>query len=403
MKMILLKKVTLALAIFFTTFTLKAQTSEITNFGTNPGNLKMFLFEPSTTQSNPGVVLVMHGCGQNATDFANETGWNVLAEQYGFYVIYAEQKLINNPTKCFNWFKSSDNIRNSGESLSLLEMINHVQTNFSTDSSKTFVCGLSAGGSMTPVMMACYPDVFNGGGIWAGVPYLYQAGEANEDTPLQWGNKVRNAFPEYSGKYPRLYVCQGTKDAVVDSINRTKLVAQWTNVHGINQTPDIINLDFNDISNVDQHLYLNNSTNDTIVNTYTIHGMGHGIAVDPGTGAEQGGITNTGSYDVDFYSTYWMARFFNLIQNQTTSIDEEFKSTTAIKCHRLKNGSIKLIAEHTNKNRLLTIFDLAGRSIYKTDFFNEIILQPEIFPNSQFLITIENENGIREWTKILLK
>ena len=78
------------------TINLNSQLVEVTNFGNNFGNLKMYQFIPSNPQLNAPLVVVMHGCMQNATTFANETGWNTLAEQYGFYVLYPEQKSINN-------------------------------------------------------------------------------------------------------------------------------------------------------------------------------------------------------------------------------------------------------------------------------------------------------------------
>ena len=36
---------------------------------------------------------------------------------------------------------------------------------------RVFITGLSAGGAMTSVMLACYPEVFAGGAIIAGLPY----------------------------------------------------------------------------------------------------------------------------------------------------------------------------------------------------------------------------------------
>lgn len=310
----------IALMCIFSVRDINAQLTEVLDFGPNPGNLDMFLFEPSAPEPSAGVVLVLHGCGQQAANFADQTGWSVLADTYGFYVVYAQQRSINNPTRCFNWFRSTDNQRDLGEAASLAQMVQFVHDNYETDSSRSFVCGLSAGGAMTPVMLACYPDVFRAGGAWAGVPYLYEPGGTNSDSPQEWGDKVRNAYTEYTGEYPSLFICQGDADSVTDPINAQRLITQWTNLHDLDQTSSSIVDPVGGNDRLASQLFLNN-TNDTICQAYFIEDMGHGIAVDPGNDVPQGGQTGAGAFDVDFYSTYWMGRFFGLIPAPQSSVN----------------------------------------------------------------------------------
>ncbi|WP_020539479.1 extracellular catalytic domain type 1 short-chain-length polyhydroxyalkanoate depolymerase [Lewinella cohaerens] len=379
-----------------------AQMIEITDFGNNSGNLKMFLFEPSNPKTDAEVVLVLHGCGQNASNFAEQTGWNVLAEQYGFYVIFAEQKVINNPTRCFNWFLSSDNERDIGEAKSLIDMVNYVHNNFSTDNTKNFVCGLSAGGAMTPVMLACYPDVFKSGGTWAGVPYLYEPTGNNDITPMEWGDKVRNAFSSYSGAYPTLFICQGTDDTVTEPINESRLVAQWTNIHDSDQIPDETELNFNGNADIEENIYLNNS-NDTIIKSYTIQDMGHGIAVDPGNEIFQGGQTSAGSYDVDFYSTYWMARFFGLIpDDMVNSVQQIYESE--IETYINNDGSLKITTNENLHQLQMILFDISGRRILTQNFNQETIISSSQLNNNRIIIiSIYNKNKKRVYSKLLVR
>lgn len=386
----------------FLTFRLSAQMSQITGFGVNPGNLDMYLFEPSQPKVGAEVVLVLHGCGQNAASFAEQTGWNVLAEQYGFYVIFAQQKAINNPTRCFNWFLDSDNKRGAGEAESLAEMVHYVHDNFSTDVSKSFVCGLSAGGAMTPVMMSCYPDVFQSGGTWAGVPYLYEPTGDNDITPMEWGDKTRNAYPSYTGIYPTLFICQGTADSVTEPINESRLVAQWTDVHHADTIPDLTNTTFMGNPDVAENIYLNNS-NDTIIKSYTISNMGHGIAVDPGSGTFQGGQAALGALDVDFYSTYWMAHFFGLLSDGTVNVVEQLDPE--IETYLLRDGSLKIINKVTPNRRFeLVLFDVLGRLILKNNFNTEtIISSSKLDDNKILIISIINEDNKRVYSKILAR
>lgn len=50
-------------------------------------------------------------------------------------------------------------------------MAAHAASAYGADPARTFVTGLSAGGAMTSVMLAAYPDVFAAGAVIAGLPY----------------------------------------------------------------------------------------------------------------------------------------------------------------------------------------------------------------------------------------
>lgn len=380
---------------------LSAQMTQVSGFGTNPGNLEMFLFEPSAPKMDAAVVLVLHGCGQNANNFAEATGWNVLAEQYGFYVVYAQQKIINNPVRCFNWFLSTDNERGAGEAKSLIEMVDYVHNNYTTDVTKSFVCGLSAGGAMTPVMMACYPDRFKSGGVWAGVPYLYSPTGNNDISAEEWGNKARSAYPDYTGDYPTLFICQGLADSVTEPINESRLVAQWTNVHETDQNPDVTNFSFLDNPAVRQDIYLNDA-NDTIIKSYTITDMGHGIAVDPGEEAIQGGQAGAGAYDVDFYSTYWMANFFGIIDNGTVNTVDQL-SPSELKVFTLNDGSLKVL-NTTNQSLQVLVFDMLGRTLVQRELYDEVTIPSSQLNNRRVVaVTILNNRRQSVYSKLLMR
>jgi len=149
----------------------KTELSEVTAFGSNPGNLKMYMYTPANVADNAPLVVVLHGCTQNAHEYAERTQWNKLAERFGFSVIYPEQQLVNNVFSCFNWFFPADASRDQGESLSIKQMIDRVKTDHSIDAKRAYVTGLSAGGYMAAVMLAVYPEVFAGGAVMAGGPF----------------------------------------------------------------------------------------------------------------------------------------------------------------------------------------------------------------------------------------
>ncbi|MCB9227441.1 MAG: PHB depolymerase family esterase [Chitinophagales bacterium] len=297
----------------------KAGLQEFSNFGSNKGNLNAYFYEPENVQSNAPLLVALHGCTQNALEMSLCTGWDELADRYGFYVLYPEQKTINNATKCFNWFLEGDINKNQGEVSSINDMINKLVATKSINTSQIYITGLSAGGAMTMAMVSCYPQTFKGAIVMAGVPYkaatnIYESIPASkgeiDKTPEQWGDLVRAQNPAYSGSFPVLSVVHGTDDNVVNYQNALEIVDQWSDILNIdlqNRTSSSYNAEVRDIQ------YFN-SANMPQIQLYEINNLGHNVALDPGTGIEQGGDdTQQYTKDKDFYSCYWAGKFIGLI------------------------------------------------------------------------------------------
>ncbi len=219
-----------------TTVKTKGSFTQVSSFGSNPGNLTMYKYVPDGISENAPLVVAMHGCGMSANMY-KDSGWNGLADQYKFYVIYPEQKSANNMNSCFNFFEPGDMNRDQGESLSIKSMVDYMKNNYSINEQKVFVNGFSAGGYMAPVMMATYPDVFSGLSINSGGPYKC-ATNMNDafncmnpgvnKTPSYWGDLVRNAT-SFNATYGPVKIVQGENDHTVRPINATELKEQWEN------------------------------------------------------------------------------------------------------------------------------------------------------------------------------
>src|SRR3954452_16861267 len=222
--------------------------TEVIRFGTNPGNLRMFAFVPDRLPPSRPLVLVLHGCTQTAAGYDEGTGWSTLAERYGFALVFAQQKRANNLRTCFNWFQPEDVGRDRGEALSIRQMVEHMVERHRLGRGQAYVTGLSAGGAMTMVMLAAYPDVFAGGAVIAGLPYGC-VGNAREALACMfqgcarsaedWGDRVRAAAGR-RGPWPKLSVWHGTADMTVAPLNAQEIVKQWTNVHGLGAEPDAV-------------------------------------------------------------------------------------------------------------------------------------------------------------------
>ena len=123
---------------------------ELTGFGANPGNLRMFAYAPEHMPPNAPLVIALHGCTQTSDEYDHGTGWSSLADSLGFAVVYPQQQPANNPKNCFSWFLPGDIARGHGEALSIREMVEHAIATFAADRRKVFVTGLSAGAAGTP-------------------------------------------------------------------------------------------------------------------------------------------------------------------------------------------------------------------------------------------------------------
>ncbi len=288
---------------------------ETSSFGSNPGNLRMYSFVPEGISSKSGLVVVLHGCTQNARGYDAGAGWSTLAERYGFALLMPEQKTQNNANGCFNWFNPEDTTRGSGEALSIRHMIDHIVRKHRIDPHRIFVTGLSAGGAMTSVMLATYPEVFAGGAIIAGLPYgiatnLKEALNGMFQAPYrsrrELGDLVRRASP-HKGPWPKLSIWHGSADRTVSPVNADEIIKQWLDVHGLPLSPMS-----EDVIDGHPHKTWRNSEGQTAVELFTITNMAHGTPLGIAESGERFGAEGAFLIEAGISSSFHIANFFGL-------------------------------------------------------------------------------------------
>jgi poly(hydroxyalkanoate) depolymerase family esterase len=296
----------------------------VKDFGSNPGNLRMYMHTPPGTseRTKMPLVVVLHGCTQNAAKIAKQTGWNKLADTYGFRVLYPQQRLVNNPLQCFCFYRNSDIEKGKGEDYSIEQMVETVKQNYNTDSGMVFITGLSAGALMSVSVMADYPDVFNAGAIFAGGAYktatnlwtaLLTSYGWRVKSPESWAQLVRAQNPEYTGSYPRMIVYQGLMDVLVNKNNGRQIVKQWTALHHICPKPDQIIKHYAGIKAIEKDIF-RDSAGAIAVSYYKVKGLGHAYLVYPGKCTSQGGHITAFSRNMKYFASYWTAVDFGLIK-----------------------------------------------------------------------------------------
>ncbi|MFF4890951.1 extracellular catalytic domain type 1 short-chain-length polyhydroxyalkanoate depolymerase [Micromonospora chersina] len=224
-----------------------AALTEVTNFGANPSNLRMYLYVPDTVAARPGLLVVNHYCTGSGPAMYSGTQFAALADRYGYLVVYPS---VTRSSQCFD-VSSPQALRRDGGSdpVGIRSMVDYVRQRYPVDANRIFTTGVSSGAMMTNVLLGLYPDVFSAGAAFAGVPFgcfaTTNGSEWNSEcangqvvkTPQQWGDLVRNAYPGYSGRRPRMQLWHGTNDETLRYPNFTEEIKQWTNVNGLSQTP----------------------------------------------------------------------------------------------------------------------------------------------------------------------
>ena len=172
-------------------------------------------------------------------------GWSTLADRYGFCLLLPQQQAANNPNRCFNWFHPGDTERDRGEALLDQADGRHDDAEHGIDRRRVFVTGLSAGGAMTAVMLATYPEVFAGGAIIAGLPYraatnVQEAFDSMFQGPPRparaWGDLVRGGFPASRAVAARVGMAWRSR-CYGKPANADEIIKQWTDVHGLAAAP----------------------------------------------------------------------------------------------------------------------------------------------------------------------
>jgi poly(hydroxyalkanoate) depolymerase family esterase len=178
------------------------------------------------------LMVMLHGCGQDAKSFAMSTRMNHIATQERFLVLYPEQDRLANAQGCWNWFDTSSG-RAYAEAALIMKAIDQVCLLYPVDRARVAVAGLSAGASMAALLVTRHPERFKAIVMHSGIPpgtahsTLSALGAMHgHRAPLSWGTSSRIT------PWPPLMVIHGEMDLVVAASNGRAAAHLWAGVAG---------------------------------------------------------------------------------------------------------------------------------------------------------------------------
>jgi len=208
------------------------------------------------------LVVALHGCKQDAADFAQGSGFNELADQEGFVVLYPEtqrpfDRLWLNYFRCWEWWTRENQSRDGREPAVILGLIDALKESVKIDETRVYVTGISSGGAMSAILGSLYPEIFAAAGVHSGLAFA----AAEEEVPawalwpwayllLGWGAEAEAAMenggpdPDTRGELAHerqagqgrvvpVIVVHGGADQKVAPLNGDQVIGQFAQMNDI--------------------------------------------------------------------------------------------------------------------------------------------------------------------------
>jgi poly(hydroxyalkanoate) depolymerase family esterase len=251
------------------------------NFNSGTDSLRYKLYIPSSYCGEPlPLVVMLHGCGQDADDFALGTGMNALAEQARCMVLYPEQSPQASWNRCWHWYDEAHHGRDEGEPALIAGLTQCIISEYAIERARVSVAGLSSGGAMAVILGRTYPDLFKAVGCHSGLAHGSATDTLSAMTVMRDGVDVSALKQAIPGAPIPMIVFHGDVDNTVHQKNSAVVVHQAIECY-MAQAPGepretIVceQTGENSGRHFTRHTH-RAETGDVIAEHWTIHGAGH--------------------------------------------------------------------------------------------------------------------------------
>ncbi|RAS29822.1 PHB depolymerase family esterase [Paraburkholderia bryophila] len=184
------------------------------------------------------LVVMLHGCTQSIDEFAEGTRMNVLADRFGFAVVYPEQSKHVHSHRCWHWYDAGESA-GGAEVRAVVSLVDALIAQHGFDSERVYAAGISAGAGLTALLAVNYPDRFAAVALHSGPAF----GEARSGiTAMDVMRRGARGEPaelvdalvdvaDYPGM-PAIIV-HGDADHVVSPVNADQLAEQFLRLNRI--------------------------------------------------------------------------------------------------------------------------------------------------------------------------
>lgn len=231
------------------------------------------------------LIMVLHGCRQDNRDIEAITGFNELADQRGFLVVYpfvTSYRGIRN-RNCWGWWFDEEIHAGAGEVEDLWQIIEDVKRSYPVDEERIHVTGLSSGAGMAVAMMVAHSAKIASGASVAGVPYAERATAARHQLNKTPRNRpvvaivkaMRDEMGD-TGRMVPLQIVHSQDDDKVD-INSAKVLRDsWGHCFGIDTRTVAQSSEGQHGATAWERRGYVDDTGNAVIETLFLEGPGHG-------------------------------------------------------------------------------------------------------------------------------
>ncbi|EPS39923.1 hypothetical protein H072_6327 [Dactylellina haptotyla CBS 200.50] len=225
-----------------------ASLQSVSGWGSNPSGIQMSIYVPDRLAPRPPVVVILHGCGGSGQQMYSSSNFQPYADQYGFILIYPSSNTKQGIACWDNHTPQSLTHDGGSDTQGIVQQVQYTLNKYNGDPSRVYAMGFSSGAMMTNSLAATYPNIFEAGAPFSGVPADCFAGSGgsaptNGNTSCagggiiksaqEWGNFARNSYAGYNGRRTRMQIWHGAADTLVRPVLLQEELKQWSNVLGV--------------------------------------------------------------------------------------------------------------------------------------------------------------------------